>query len=274
MKIQVETNQMVVFESALYRTTTTLILGDDYLLLVDPNWLPAEIDFIAQYIEKQQHLPQHKKFMLFTHSDYDHIIAYGRFPGFRTIASSNFVNHDGKQRIIDQIKAFDYKYYIKRNYPVVYPEIDIVINVDQTMEIGGELFQFYQATGHNIDGLITYLPKKHILITGDYLSNIEFPFIDYDYRCYLQTLNKLEAIFNSEDIMILITGHGDATQSVKEMKKRLTDARHYLDTIERHVLSGKPFDMKSLVDQYEFYPGMIEIHQDNIQKVRLALASS
>ena len=44
--IQFKTPNITVFESALFRTTTTLLETDDLLLLVDPNWLPSEIENI------------------------------------------------------------------------------------------------------------------------------------------------------------------------------------------------------------------------------------
>ncbi len=45
------------------------------------------------------------------------------------------------------------------------------------MQISSDDYTFYQAIGHNKDGIITHNSMKGILITGEYLSNIEFPFI-------------------------------------------------------------------------------------------------
>jgi len=91
MKFQLETESLVIFESDLFKTTTTLVIRNEYILLVDPNWLPREIEFIHNYIEKIK--ASRKCYLLFTHSDYDHIIGYGQFKSFTTIASKNFANH-------------------------------------------------------------------------------------------------------------------------------------------------------------------------------------
>ena len=50
MKTPINTNHLILFESALYRTTTTLIIGSDYIALIDPNWLPIEIEAIYEQV--------------------------------------------------------------------------------------------------------------------------------------------------------------------------------------------------------------------------------
>jgi glyoxylase-like metal-dependent hydrolase (beta-lactamase superfamily II) len=265
MKIQLESAHLVIFESCLYRTTTTLVLGDDHLLLVDPNWLPAEIDFIAQYID--QKISQRKPYLLFTHSDYDHIIGYGKFQHYDTIASSNFKFTRNVKSILGQISDFDIQYYIARNYPIEYPDIKISIDKDVQKSIGSENFHFYQAPGHNPDGLITFLELSGVLIVGDYLSNLEFPFIEHSFVFYRQTLDKLEQIFDKHQVTILITGHGDHTTDVDEMRHRLQVARFYLDSLEAMVLSNRLFDLDYLRSQYPFFAGMEEYHQKNIDLV-------
>ncbi len=50
MKRQLERPELVLFESALFRTVTTLVIGEQYLLLVDPNWLPDEVAHIADLV--------------------------------------------------------------------------------------------------------------------------------------------------------------------------------------------------------------------------------
>ncbi|MEL7427514.1 MAG: MBL fold metallo-hydrolase, partial [Bacteroidota bacterium] len=92
MKINYQDSSVIVFESELMQTTCTLIIRPDHLLLVDPNWLPSEVKFIAHKVEKQRKdLPL---YLLFTHSDYDHIIAYERFKATaKLIVSQAFLDN-------------------------------------------------------------------------------------------------------------------------------------------------------------------------------------
>ena len=126
MKIQLETEILTIFESQLFNTTTTLLNGENCLLLIDPNWLPLEIEFIHNYVNKKK--GGKECFLAFTHSDYDHIIGYGKFSSFKSIASTNFVNNIKKLDILSQISKFDDQYYIQRDYPITYPAIDIEIS--------------------------------------------------------------------------------------------------------------------------------------------------
>ena len=159
MKIQYQSDELIIFESALFRTTTSLILGEDYVLLIDPNWLPIELDFIEKTILSLA--ADKEKYLLFTHSDYDHIIGYGKFKKYKTIASENFIKNLSKDKVLKQIKKFDDDYYVKREYHIEYPKIDIVISGEnEKISIGSDEYSFFQARGHNLDGLIVYNEGK------------------------------------------------------------------------------------------------------------------
>lgn len=262
MKLQFEHSSLVVFESELFRTTSSLLLGEDYLLLIDPNWLPREVAFIHQYIEPLK--KGRKCYLLFTHSDYDHIIGYGKFKNFETIASQNFIQNPKQESILEEIRTFDDQYYIQRDYAIEYPKIEHAIASEQALQLGEDSYQFYQAVGHNSDGIITYNADQQILIVGDYLSNIEFPYIYESVAEYKNTLDTLERIIQTQPIQILITGHGDATSDRMEMQQRIQDARNYIQQLEAAVRENRPFDTTSLFQRYQFPKIMMEFHTANL----------
>ncbi len=267
MKLQFQNKDLIIFESELFRTTTTLINAKDYILLVDPNWLPREIEFIKS---KADELGKGKeKYLLFTHSDYDHIIGYEKFKEYKTIASLNFVENDGKEKVLNDIKKFDDEYYIQRDYNIVFPKIDIVIDKDKMMlQIKSDQYIFYQARGHNKDGIITYNSTKGIVIAGDYLSNIEFPYVYDSFQKYINTLAKFATIINSESINILIPGHGDFTNSIEEMKQRILDSYNYIEELETSVTKGITFNLQKLFSTYKFPIGMTKFHNENIKLMK------
>lgn len=272
MKIQYQENDLVVFESELFRTTSSLIIGEEYLLLIDPNWLPREIEFIRQYIESIG--GQKEKYLLFTHSDYDHIIGYGKFKNCQTIAAENFVLNPDKKAILEQINTFDDQYYIKRNYPIVYPEIKIPIKGDNVkLKIKTDEYIFFQGVGHNKDGLITFNASRKILIVGDYLSNIEFPYVYESFKEYKNTLNKLQDLMEANDIRILIPGHGDCTNDKTEMLERIETSRAYIQALEMLVEKGEPFDLEALFKKYHFPKIMTEFHNNNLKLLKKEIGS-
>lgn len=263
MKIQYEDDGLVIFESDLFRTSSSLIKSNDYIIVVDPNWLPREVDFI---FNKAQELGKNKeKYLLFTHSDYDHIIGYKKFKGYKTIGSRNFVNNPDKESILNQIIEFDDEYYIKRDYEIEYPELDIVIEQDAfELNIGSDSYIFYQAQGHNADGIISYNKSKGILIAGDYLSNIEFPYVYDSFKNYKETLAKFSRIIKNQALKILVTGHGDFTNDKAEMRLRIEESYDYISELELAILDKKDFDLSKLFKRYKFPIGMGQFHAKNI----------
>ena len=264
MHLQIEDKNLVIFESALWRTTTSLIISENYLLLVDPNYLPIELEFIQNYIDTN--LPTHKKYLLFTHSDFDHIVAYGMFSEYISIASEKFVNNPSVEKCLQSIHSFDEEHYILRDYPIVYPEINLVIHTDQqVLSIEEDQYLFVQAPGHNADGLIAYNMSKHILVVGDYLSNIEFPFIYHSVEAYLLVLDKIKKLVAEYPIRFLIAGHGDYTSEKTEIIYRIADARSYIIALEKYVKNETLFDINSLLSLYNFSSAMRRCHEDNVK---------
>ena len=273
MKTPIDTPSLTLFESALFRTVTTLIVGNDHLLLVDPNWLPGEIDFIARRVRK--YAAGRQCYLLFTHSDYDHIIGYGRFAEFTTIASAAFVSNPERAGVLTQIATFDDEYYISRDYPITYPEIALpVAGHGTSLQLGQDDYVFYQAPGHNRDGLLTFDRRRGLLIVGDYLSNIEFPYVYHSFADYRLTLAKLQQLIDTEDVRWLISGHGDATTDRTEMQRRIDASHAYLDGLERSVRSDAPYDFDRLMRGYAFPGIMRKFHEANVKLLRQELTTA
>lgn len=266
--IQFKNEHLTVFESQLYKTTSTVIQTEDCIILVDPNWLPQEVNIIKEYIEQ---IKQNKPvYLLFTHSDWDHIIGYGAFLEATIIASKGFHENREKEQIIEQIHAFDHQYYIDRDYPILYPPVDIIIQEDgQKLEIGGTSLTFYMACGHTDDGIFTIVEPLGIWIAGDYLSDVEFPYIYSSSEKYEATLLKCDEILKRHSIRILIPGHGHAATSMEEILQRKKEALNYIHELRKtiiHNLSGE-----DLIKKYAYPKGMKVFHEGNIKLMKKEL---
>jgi len=119
--IQVRLQPFTVYESALMRTTSTLIETNESLIVIDPTWLPEEIATIRRDVELRRR--GKKLYVIYTHQHYDHIIGAYAFPDATVIASQAFVETDASSQL-DEIQSFYEQYYIDR--PIIKPAVDIM----------------------------------------------------------------------------------------------------------------------------------------------------
>lgn len=266
MHIQFQHPHLTVFESALFRTTTTVIETPELILVVDPNCLPHEIEFVQRHVKHIR--GERPVFLLFTHSDWDHIIGYRAFDGARVIASQALADNPNAAKSLEDIRRFDDEYYISRPYLIEYPKVDIPVHSNgQTLEIGGTRLVFYLAPGHTADGLFTVVEPYGIWLAGDYLSNMEFPFVYHSFSEYLHTLSAASQILQSHSVRLLVPGHGDVTTEKTTMKTRIDESEQYLRKVIRAVSNDNDFD-EEIFKKYPFPLFLKKYHQENLALAR------
>ncbi len=271
MKVIYQDNNVRVLQSALFQTNSTVIETNDMILVIDPNWLPIEIAQIRHHTEGLVKKTQKPVWLLFTHSDYDHIIGYHAFTDIAAgvIASRAFVENLGQVAILEQIKQFDDEYYIKRPYEIAYPSVTYVVEEEeQVLKIGETELTFFHATGHNPDGIFTIV--NNVFIAGDYLCDVEFPYIYHSSWAYQDTLNKIESILQKFDIQLFISGHGNPTTEQSEILRRKEEALEYLGNVRGSIRAGKYFDFDSYIAEkrFQFPRIMHRFHEGNLNIMR------
>ena len=260
--IAFQQNQITVFQSALFQTTSAVVEGAGFVLVVDPTWLPQEVEEIAAHVRSVR--AGRDLYLLFTHSDFDHILGCGAFPGAITIASRAFQDSPNKERSVQAVRAWDSEYYIRRPYAVSYPAVDIVAAGDgQELVLGETRLTFYAAPGHNPDGLWTVIEPHGILLAGDYLSDIEFPYIYQSSTAYEQTLSKLDGILERHSVGVLVPGHGQVTTDREEMRARQQQSFDYITALRAHITSGDQTAIDAMPASYLFPLGMTSFHAEN-----------
>jgi len=257
-------NSVTVFRSSLYMTNSIVVQTDDLVLVVDPTWLPHEIASIRAYTDSIR--GGRPLYLLFTHSDYDHILGWGAFRDAATIASAPFAakRPEAKEAIVETVRAFDDEYYIERGYDVAYPDVDIVIGEEgESFVVGGTRLVFYGAQGHNDDGLLTAVEPLGLLVAGDYLSDVEFPYIYVSSAQYEETVGKLDRLLDDHRIRLLLPGHGSPTDDRSEMKRRQTDSLAYIASMRERIRSGDRDGIDRLIDGCSFPRNMRKFHDNN-----------
>jgi hydroxyacylglutathione hydrolase len=271
MKKIVNKNGITVFQSELFKTNSTVIETEDCIILVDPTWLPNEVEEIKQYVYSKK--GDRPLYLIFTHSDWDHIIGYGAFPDAITIGSKEMADLNGKHEILDQIDRFDQEYYISRNYEIKFPMLEHKIKQNgHVIEIGETRLTFYQAKGHTGDGIFTIVEPLGVFIAGDYLSDVEPPYIYSSSFDYEHTLQSLDRILEKHTITLLIPGHGLATESIEEIKLRQEVGFSYIKSVRECIEESKSEEESlSLIEHYSFPKGIKPFHIGNMKLIKSEL---
>lgn len=266
--IKYRTKNVSIFQSVLYKTTSLVIQTDECILVVDPNLLPDEVLEIRQHVDK---IKEDKPiYLIFTHSDWDHIVGFGAFQDATVIAHEGFDSKENKEEILNQILQFDDQYYLDRNYPILYPSVDIPVHEDgQVLQIGKTKLTFYKAEGRTDDGIFVVVEPLGIWIAGDYLSDVEFPFINDNSKNYEKTIGKTDRILGSHIINLLVPGHGTATNIKEEIIFRKVLSYRYIQEL-RNAINDK-LDHEFLIQGYKYKHDQISSHLENAALIKKEL---
>ncbi len=268
--IQFQNDLITVFQSELFQTTSTVIQTPDLVLIVDPNWLKGEVERIRDYVAQIR--GDRPLYLLFTHSDWDHIIGFNAFPDATTIGSIHMQQRTDPESAVKQIVEFDAKNYITRDYATEFPRLDVAIQEDgQQLCVGGTTLTFYHAWGHIADGLFTIVEEHGILIAGDYLSNVEYPYIYQSSTLYEQTMHRVEQVFAEHNIQLLVPGHGQVTTDREEMIRRQASSLHYIQVLRQAVQDNDYRALDELSASYPYDKGTKNFYKDNVELVKREL---
>lgn len=267
--------EITLFQSELYETNSLVVESAGHVLVVDPCWLPSEVEDIRQYVSGI--LGGRQLLLLFTHSDFDHIIGYGAFPEAEVIASKAFADKalEEREAILEDIRAFDDSYYLKRPYEITYPDVDHIMELDgQTMVFGELRLTGYAAPGHTNDGLFTVVDSPRLFIAGDYLSDVEFPYMYDSSAAYEATLGKVERIIVQHPAPLLVPGHGEAAESLPEIERRRGAGLDYIRSLRTAVAAGEQDAVNQLIAGCAFPRNMRKFHRSNQELIERELGGA
>lgn len=228
----------IAWSSAIWQIRTTLIRTPFGSVLFDPAYFPAEIEAIAAVAENGS--DGEERVLVVTHSDWDHVVGVPQFHQWRCVAQAGVATKSpaAQARILDEIESFDARYYVRRAAEPRYPRVDLAIADEQEVQLAGEPAIVIPALGHTDDGLAVFFPRHRLLVAGDLLSALEFPFIYHSSAAYRGTLVRLGELIRELEIRFLIPGHGPVASERIEIERRLRDDLEYLDRLRERVEAG------------------------------------
>lgn len=231
-------------------SNTTVVRGDDGLLVVDPGIEGAELEQLADEIDALG-IPVVAGFS--THPHWDHLLWHSRFgdvPRYATAASARLA---GEARERAQAAVAEETTGV---------ELSLVALLTALPAGGGPVpGEVLEHDAHAVGHAALLLRDRGVLVAGDMFSDVLIPMLDGRrpgqpavYRAALERLAEA-----STGIDVLVPGHGTVARG-REVAARVAADRAYLDAL---VAGGEPADARL---QQDWLAGIHRSNQEQVQQ--------
>lgn len=251
---------VLVHQSELLQNNTIVVQGKDGVLLVDPGITGDEMKDLANNLRE---LGQPVVAGFSTHPDWDHVLwsaEFGDVPRYGTARNAAFMK--------DFLSKPDWKAQAIEGFP---PEIADEIPVEQFGVItalpagttylpwDGPKIRVIEHPAHAEGHAALLIEEQGVLVAGDMLSDIFFPFIDQSAADplgnYLKGLQTLQAV--ASDVTAVIPGHG-AVGVGDEVRARIELDLTYVQSLLEGRIPEDPRVGPSATFGKDWLPGMHE----------------
>ena len=224
------TPDLLVAQSDFFLTNSGAFVSGGEALLIDPCMRPAEIDALAAAVDALGAVP---RWLLLTHSHWDHILGPERLPGVPVLAQAHFPVAIAQAAAHFQRELGVWEAHIERHRatPFVAPVPDVLVADDYALPVGALHLRLLHVPGHAADQLAVYDAASGTLWASDILSDTELPLVAHSLAAYDRTLNRLAAL----DLRALVPGHGTPSTDPAAIQTRLSEDRAYLAELGRRV---------------------------------------
>ncbi|MFB7892852.1 MBL fold metallo-hydrolase [Microbacterium sp. NPDC056044] len=241
---------VLVATSRVMSTTSTVLHGGGEALLIDPAWLPDELDALADALDARG-LRVIGGFA--THAHHDHLLWHPRFgtaPRWASPATATLAR-DERAALVAALGA---------DFPTAL--VDLMGRVEGTDAAlprastpAGFAPELVVHDGHAPGHTALWLPEQRVLIAGDMLSDVELPlpFDPDDLPAYLAALDLLEPYV--ECAAIVIPGHGlPGSNAVSRLD---ADRRYLADVVAGRTPSDPRLANPGMPAEYERLRAMV-----------------
>jgi glyoxylase-like metal-dependent hydrolase (beta-lactamase superfamily II) len=218
----------LVVTSAFWQTNAIALRVGEEAVLIDSPYLPDELDALPSLLAGAGFEPDG---LLATHADFDHLLGRMAFPGLTLGLAESSVQrmHESPGQAQRELRQYDDEYYVVRPAPLGLGQVQ-TLPVPGHVELGDRELELHPAEGHTVDGMALFDRAQGVLIVGDYLSDVEIPWLHAPLADYRATLARLGALV--EDATTVVPGHG-APHDRETALRLLEQDADYLDALER-----------------------------------------
>jgi glyoxylase-like metal-dependent hydrolase (beta-lactamase superfamily II) len=218
----------LVVTSAFWQTNAIALRSGEEAMLIDSPYLPDELDALPGVLAGAGFEPDG---LLATHADFDHLLGRIAYPGMTLGLCESSVErlHRSPGEAQRALRQYDDEFYVIRPTPLALGQVQ-GLPVPGSVEIGDRELELHPAEGHTADGMAIFDRAQGLLMVGDYLSDVEIPWIHGSLADYRATLARLSPLI--EAATTVVPGHG--VPHDRETTLRILDEDvDYLDALER-----------------------------------------
>jgi hydroxyacylglutathione hydrolase len=221
----------LVVTSAFWQTNAIALRSGEEAMLIDSPYLPDELDALPGVLAGAGFEPDG---LLATHADFDHLLGRIAYPGMTLGLCESSVErlHRSPGEAQRALRQYDDEFYVIRPTPLALGQVQ-GLPVPGSVEIGDRELELHPAEGHTQDGMAIFDRAQGLLMVGDYLSDVEIPWIHGSPADYRATLARLSPLV--EQATTVVPGHGvphDRDTTLRILEEDVD----YLDALERGEL--------------------------------------
>lgn len=223
-----------LFQSAAWQMSSLVLDLGGETLVVDPGYFPEEVDQLASALAACGPQPAR---LLLTHSHFDHVAGLPALPPLPVIAHARLGGNQ-PSRVAKALTDFDGQLYVERAGSLKLPTPAVPVSAPLTLAAGRDRLHLCPAPGHSVDCLFTVIERAGLFLPGDYLSELEFPFLGEEpgsLSQYLETLTLALRLIDDFRPRLLVPGHGPTATTLAAMKERARRDQAYLENLNERV---------------------------------------
>ena len=217
------------FEASLWSTTSLLVVAEGESLVVDPA---ISADEVAGIGRRALELGAPVRHVLITHGDWDHVCGIAGFPA-AVAAMGEETAERVESRGADSVRRGAETYGLEVSGP---PRVDQTFTRGAAVELGPFVVETFPLVGHTDDGTGYRIRDLGLLIVGDHLSPVEFPFAKSP-AAYRFTLAGLIETLREDPPETVIPGHGPSLEPGEALRLAEADLA-YLRALHEVVVEA------------------------------------
>ncbi|MEV4686116.1 MBL fold metallo-hydrolase [Microbacterium sp. LWH3-1.2] len=241
---------VLVATSRVMSTTSTVLCRDGEALLIDPAWMPDELDALADELDARG-LRVVGGFA--THAHHDHLLWHPRFgPAPRWASPATAALARDERAALVSALGVDFPGELVQLMGRVEGTDAAIPPASIPRGFAPELVVH---DGHAPGHTAVWLPEQGVLVAGDMLSDLELPlpFAPDDLPSYLVALDLLAPFARRAELVI--PGHG--TPGFDAVARVDADRRYLDDVVAGRVPTDRRLTNPGMPEEYERLAAMV-----------------